>query len=230
MLRVLAALQIGLFSADPSPRPISQLVHTRWTFRDGAPSEIQALAQTPDGYLWIGSRTRLVRFDGVRFVPFAPQSGDTIPGGGAERLLVTRDSSLWIVWRTGVVSRFRNGRVNTYGERDGLPETFVVTESSTGTLVAGTRKGLSRFAEGKWQDMNREWQYPGTECKAAWFDSRDVLWAQTENRVVYLPSGGRRFMDPGMALGWRSVVADFAESKDGAVWMAEFGRSVHTLP
>lgn len=230
MLACLAALQIGLSAGDSTPRPISQLGHTRWTLSDGAPAETEALAQTPDGYLWIGSRTRLVRFDGVRFVPFAPRHGDTIPSGGVRRLLTTRDSSLWIVWQTGAVSRFRDGRAVTYGQQDGLPEAFVVTESSRGTLVAGTANGLSRFANGKWQDMNREWRYPGTESKAAWFDSKDVLWAQTENRVVYLPLGSRQFLDPGMTLRWSSVTADFAETKDGDVWMAEFGRSAHTLP
>jgi len=61
--------------------------------------------------------------------------------------------------------------------------------------------------------VNREWQYPGTESKAAWFDSKDVLWAQTENRVVYLPLASRRVVDPGMAL--RS-------------WSAAAVRSVHT--
>src|SRR5262245_46166725 len=194
MLAWLAALQIVLSTSDSSPRPISQLVHTRWTLKDGAPVEMRALAQSTDGYLWIGSRTGLVRFDGVRFVPFAVQYGDTIPSGGVRRLVTTRDSSLWIVWRTGAVSRFRDGRLVTYGEKDGLPAAFVVTESSTGTLVAGTAKGLSRFAEGKWHDVNREWQYPGTESKAAWFDSKDVLWAETENRIVYLPLGSRSFV------------------------------------
>lgn len=230
MLVCLAALQIGLFAVDSLPRPISELGHTRWTLKDGAPAETEALAQTIDGYLWIGTRTRLVRFDGVRFVPFRPPHGDTIPSGGVRRLLASRDGSLWIVWRTGAVSRFRAGRVVTYGEQDGLPAAFVVTESSTGTLVAGTANGLSRFANGKWLDVNREWHYPRSETRAAWFDSRDVLWAQTENRVVYLPSGIRRFVDPGMVLRGRPIVADFAETRDGAVWMAEYFRSVHTLP
>ena len=28
-----------------------------------------AIAQTQDGYIWIGTQAGLVRFDGVRFVP-----------------------------------------------------------------------------------------------------------------------------------------------------------------
>ena len=78
MLAWLAFLQIGILAADSTPiRPISQWVHTTWTAKDGAPIEIRALAQTTDGYLWLGSSGGLVRFDGVRFVPFAPRGGDT---------------------------------------------------------------------------------------------------------------------------------------------------------
>lgn len=107
MLAWLAALQMSLSAVDSAPRPISQLVHTTWTAKDGAPTEIIDLGQTSDGYLWLGTRSGLVRFDGVRFVPFAPRGGDTIPSGGVRRLLGTRDPSLWIVWLNAAVSRLR---------------------------------------------------------------------------------------------------------------------------
>src|SRR5512143_3566461 len=143
ILTCVASVLLGIPGADSTPpRPIRQLVHTRWTVKEGAPTELRALAQSADGYLWIGTLSGLVRFDGVRFVPFAPQPGDTVPAGGVRRLLATRDGSLWIVWRSGPVSRLRDGRVTSYGEQDGLPATFQLAESSRGTLVAATAKGL----------------------------------------------------------------------------------------
>src|SRR6185295_575972 len=48
-------------------RRIDQLYHTSWTAKDGVPADIRSLAQTTDGYLWIGTPTGLVRFDGVQF-------------------------------------------------------------------------------------------------------------------------------------------------------------------
>jgi signal transduction histidine kinase/ligand-binding sensor domain-containing protein len=230
MLACLAALQIGLFGVDSSPRPISQLVHTTWTAKDGAPGDIIDLGQTSDGYLWLGTRSGLIRFDGVRFVPFAPQRGDTIPAGGVRRVLGTRDGSLWIVWLSGVVSHLRNGRVRSFGPNDGLSVVVQLTESSTGTLVAGMPKGIAHFVGGKWRDVSREWQYPGTESKAVWFDRDDALWAQTENRVVYRPANSQRFLDPGYRVGQRAPRADFAQEKDGTIWMAELSRSAHTVP
>ncbi|MEO8201124.1 MAG: two-component regulator propeller domain-containing protein [Gemmatimonadota bacterium] len=230
MLVFLAIALLEPPGVDSLPvRPISQLVHTTWTAKDGAPSETRALAQTSDGYLWLGTAAGLVRFDGVRFVPFAPINGDTLEGGGIRTLLGTRDGSLWITWSNGRVSQLRGGRVRSYGERDGLAVTYQVVESSTGNLVAGTARGLARFTDGKWKDVNREWGYPGTECKALWFDRDDALWAETADRVVYLPLGSHRFLDPGNRLRNGSALARFAQEKDGTIWMAEVFRAAHTL-
>src|SRR5262245_10961299 len=154
MLACLASWLIAQSAVDSTPaRPITQLVHTRWTTENGAPTDVRALAQTRDSYLWVGALSGLVRFDGVRFVPFAPRPGDTPPLGGVRKLLAARDGSLWIVWLSGRVSRLHDGRLISYGESDGLPSTFRLAESSTGTLVAGTATGLARFAAGKWRDV-----------------------------------------------------------------------------
>jgi signal transduction histidine kinase/ligand-binding sensor domain-containing protein len=230
MLACLASLLIAQSAVDSTPaRPITQLVHTRWTTEDGAPSDVRALAQTRDGYLWVGAVSGLVRFDGVRFAPFTPRAGDTLPPGGVRSLLTARDGSLWIVWLSGRVSRLHDGRLISYGESDGVAPTFRLAESSTGTLVAGTATGLARFAAGKWRDVSREWAYPGTEGQSVWFDHEDALWAETEDRVVYLPSGGHQFLDPGVRLRGAGSQAVFAETKDGTIWMAELSRSAHTL-
>ena len=230
MLALVAALQVAMPGVDTTPpRPITQLVHTRWTLKEGAPREIRALAQTNDGYLWVGTIEGLFRFDGVRFVPFVPRDGDSLPATSIRNLLGARDGSLWITWALGQVSRLKDGRLTSYGERDGLPKVFVITESRTGILVAGTASGIARFDGVKWTNVNREWGYPGSESKAVWFDRDDVLWAQTEDRVVYLPSGARQFLDPGMPLVYGSAVTQYGQEKDGTVWFAEMFRSVHTL-
>src|SRR5215216_6158882 len=125
MLVCLASFVIA-FSQTDSTRavPITQLVHTTWTWKDGAPTDIRDLAQTADGSLWIGSDSGLTKFDGARFVQFKPNSADTLPTSGVRSLTPARDGTLWIVWRNGWVSRLHNGRLNTFGERDGLPRAF----------------------------------------------------------------------------------------------------------
>jgi signal transduction histidine kinase/ligand-binding sensor domain-containing protein len=229
MLALAAALQIALSAGAGAPRPITQMVHTRWTRGDGAPAEIRALAQTRDGYLWVGSLSGLDRFDGVRFVRFTPHANDTLPAGPIRDLLASRDSSLWIVWSTGVVGHLHGGRLTTWGTHDGLPATWKLAESSTGTLVAGTVNGLSRFANGKWTDTGRRWDFPGKQAMEVWFDREDALWVETDDRMVYLPAGTHRFLDPGERLKFGSNVASMAEEKDGTIWLAEIARSAHTL-
>src|SRR6266550_3808073 len=56
-------------------RVLTELHHTGWRAKDGAPSQITALAQTADGYLWIGSSVGLFRFDGVQFERYRPPRG-----------------------------------------------------------------------------------------------------------------------------------------------------------
>jgi len=61
---------------------ISQMLHTSWTGRDGAPQGIFAIAQTPDGILWIDSFAGLFTFDGAKFDTFRQKLGSTALSGG----------------------------------------------------------------------------------------------------------------------------------------------------
>jgi signal transduction histidine kinase/ligand-binding sensor domain-containing protein len=232
MLNLLAFCLLDISQVDSATsRPIRQLAHTRWTARDGAPTEIRALAQSANGYLWLGTRSGLVRFDGARFVRFSPRAGDTIPSGGVHRLTAARDGSLWIVFRSGAVSRLSSaGRLTSYGPRDGLPPAFQVAESSTGALVAGTTEGLSRFTRGRWEDAPVDWRFPGARAPAIWFDRTDALWVETQDRIVYRPASGGQFLDPGMRLAGPSSRGDFAEAQDGRIWFSGAQQSVHTVP
>ena len=76
---------------------ISQYAHTTWRLQDGFFSDLPAsIAQTKDGYLWMGTRSGLLRFDGVRFVPFTSLGGKPLPSGRIEAVLGAKDGSLWI--------------------------------------------------------------------------------------------------------------------------------------
>ena len=88
LLSLLASAGIA-FGVDPD-RTIAQFYHTAWTIEDGAPSGIFTLAQTKDGYLWLGTFSGLFRFDGVRFERYQPERGDPFPSQDISQLL--RDS------------------------------------------------------------------------------------------------------------------------------------------
>ncbi|MBV8051124.1 MAG: hypothetical protein JOZ80_08045, partial [Acidobacteriaceae bacterium] len=81
---------------DPS-LDISQYAHTAWTAQDGSlKAGVRTIAQSPDGYLWLGTEFGLVRFDGVQFVSWSPPQGQQLPSTNIRSLLAARDGTLWI--------------------------------------------------------------------------------------------------------------------------------------
>src|SRR5882724_243389 len=75
---------------------VSQYAHTAWKIRDGfTKGVIDSIAQTPDGYLWLGTEFGLYRFDGVRAVPWQPPAGQQLPSTYIRSLLAARDGTLW---------------------------------------------------------------------------------------------------------------------------------------
>src|SRR5262245_45131801 len=87
---VVSALASGRCHA-PSARAqgqrISEMVHTTWAGRDGAPQGISALAQTPDGVLWVAGLAGLFAFDGIAFEPFRPPPGSPSLSASRTRFL-----------------------------------------------------------------------------------------------------------------------------------------------
>lgn len=230
MLALAVTLAAGLAATDSvAGRSIDQWAHRTWTAQEGAPTEIRSLAQTRDGYLWLGTASGLVRFDGVRFVPFAPRGTDAVPAIGVSSLLAANDGTLWIVWETGAASHLVAGRLTNYGAADGLGRVYQLAESSRGDLVAGTSSGVVQFVRGGWSDVRSAWGFTGAQARAVWFDREDALWVETESRMLYRPARETRFVDPGLPLIRIATQADFAQSKDGTIWMAELARSAHVL-
>src|SRR5262245_22595926 len=122
MLARLLSVLISQSPIDAAPaRPLTQLIHTVWSTKEGAPVGMRTVAQTTDGYIWLGTGgAGLYRFDGVRFVRFKPLGPDTLASRAVGRLLATRDGGLWMIGPGGVVSRLLNGRVRIFTEADGM--------------------------------------------------------------------------------------------------------------
>ncbi len=214
-----------VFAVDP-PQAINQFIHTSWTEQQGAPDDIRALAQTTDGYLWLGTTSGLFHFDGVRFSRFEPRPGEELPALRVRTLLATRDGALWIVFAPGTVSRLLKGHLTSFAERDGLPATFALAEQSDGALIAGTAKGLVRFRNGIWKDAGKDLDFPNEPVRQLFFDKSGKLWVLTNDRLLYLPAGQKSFVDADQSTG---VAGNFAQALDGTIWIPETGRSAHNV-
>src|ERR1700740_273070 len=91
--------------ASGSSLDICQYAHTSWKVRDGfTKGTISSIAQTPDGYLWLGTEFGLLRFDGVRAVPWQPSAAQYLPSSYVHSLLAARDGRLWIGTAEGLAS------------------------------------------------------------------------------------------------------------------------------
>src|SRR6516225_10890463 len=98
---------------DPD-RHITELGHRVWGSTSGVPGDIRALAQTTDGYLWVGSLRGLYRFDGMQFQPFESVSAARLPSHEIRSLFAAPDGSLWIGYRKGGSSFLQAGQLINY--------------------------------------------------------------------------------------------------------------------
>jgi signal transduction histidine kinase/ligand-binding sensor domain-containing protein len=100
-------------------RFLSQYGHVAWRTQDGYfPGSPEALAQTADGYIWVGTYSGLVRFDGVRFTPWSSLEDKELPDYRIFSLLGGKDGSLWIGTGYGV-ARWKAGHLTNFPEIQG---------------------------------------------------------------------------------------------------------------
>src|SRR5437868_15047613 len=120
---VLALAPSRMLALDPH-KAVSQYPRAVWTQADGLPQDsIRAIAQTSDGYLWLGTDEGLARFDGYEFVVFNKRGGD-LPANSVASLAAGRDGALWIGTSAGL-TEYRNHQFRTYTTKQGLPDNSV---------------------------------------------------------------------------------------------------------
>jgi len=191
---------------------ISQYAHTAWKVRDGfTRGAVYSIAQTPDGYLWLGTEFGLVRFDGVRAIPWEPPPNQPLPSSHIWRLLVSRDGTLWIATLRGLVS-WKDGRLIRYPE---LTERSVVSlvEDHRGAVWAGSQQGdLCSIHE-----RRVECQLTGTPGRAVYGlyeDRAGTLWAGVTDGLLRWKAGSSEFRSlPGEDDHLRS----FIDADDGTL-------------
>jgi signal transduction histidine kinase len=215
-------------SAQEWERTIQQYQHTAWTAREGVPAVVYSMAQTTDGYLWIGSFNGLFRFDGVQFEQYRPPASESFPSNEITSLLAGSNGGLWIGFARGGATWLKDGHLTNYGEREGLPQGRLSSfaEDQAGTIWAATAAGLARLERGHWERIGANWSCPGKAAQAAVFDRRGTLWVATENTIVFLPRGAKSFQATGEHIG---VVCEMVEAPGGKIWLAETARGVRPV-
>ncbi len=230
----LAILLPASNAAAPVLRSIVQLHHTAWTIQEGVPGPVVAIAQTTDGYLWLGTANGLFRFDGVRFVRFDAIAGEHLPSNAVLTLMATRDGALWVGYFAGGLSVVQGGHVRRSEPAEGLLETgtrrFAMTSRGQAWLANG--RGLGTLVDGHWVFMGPADGYPKMGEAASMgvvVDGDDAVWAATSDGVYVRARGQAAFAKVDVPnLGY----AELAVAPDGRVWATDpvGERGIRALP
>jgi signal transduction histidine kinase/ligand-binding sensor domain-containing protein len=215
----------GLLHASPAAaldpaRSIAQYKHTRWTTEDGAPGNIRALAQGPDGYLWMGGLDGLIRFDGISFETIPPERRIR-DRSAVTALLVARDGSIWAGYEAGGVARFRGGALRDAEMPNPTAFVMKMVEAADGViwvLVGRNDFSLVRFSDGAWEEVGQDWGVP-SEIPSDLLAARDgTLWLSTAHAVLFLTKGGKHFQRArAVPIGVSALSQDAA----GQIWLSD---------
>jgi signal transduction histidine kinase/ligand-binding sensor domain-containing protein len=186
-LKWVATFAMVFFTVLPafcSPAGTADYLIDLWTSDDGLPdSSVTAIAQTPDGYLWIGTYNGLARFDGVQFVNFDPLNTPEIKHARIDGLFVDAQGTLWINTRDGSMTSWRNG-VFTHEWQGGQVSAVFICSNRVffvllrGQLVCGTGNP-DEHAE--WQSNHLAGATAGSLFRQ---DSAGVVWYATRDGAL----------------------------------------------
>ena len=147
---VLAGLITDAWGLDPN-RLMSQFVREQWTTETGfTGGAVNAITQTADGYLWIGSDKGLVRFDGFAFTPVTFTSVAAASNVPILQLLTDGSGTLWVRPQGSYL-------VHQQGlefEAVDLPAiTALSKDSRDGVLISDIEEGTFRFRAGSLEKL-----------------------------------------------------------------------------
>jgi signal transduction histidine kinase/ligand-binding sensor domain-containing protein len=229
MLSKLGKLAVGLaalllshaaLALNPAIR-LEDLNHASWSEKDGVPSDIQCMAQTRDGWLWLGTTDGLYRFDGVSFERY-PLKRNRIFSLHAQDngdLLISYElEGLQVLHADGKITDL----VSSGSAKPG-PAASMATDRA-GVLWVVTYSGVHRYVNGTWQNMigGIDW---ADRALSIMIDQYDRVWAANK-RGVYLHD---RRQDKMVQVGGSELHGSLIQSPDGRIW-ASSGATLTQVP
>jgi signal transduction histidine kinase/ligand-binding sensor domain-containing protein len=184
-----ACLVQGAWALDPH-KSLTQYSRHVWGQQDGLPEDtVRAIAQTTDGYLWLGTDEGLARFDGFEFTVFS-RSNTELPANSITALAASPDGSLWIGTSSGL-AQYDGKQFRTYTVRNGLPDNAVtgLYTDHVGTLWIAAGVYLSRWQDGKFTTYAPGPNLPVTSVRVMVEDRRHDLVVAGISGVVSLAGG-----------------------------------------
>jgi signal transduction histidine kinase/ligand-binding sensor domain-containing protein/DNA-binding NarL/FixJ family response regulator len=200
----------------------------RWRVESGLPlSQIPLIAQTGDGYLWLGARNEgLIRFDGTRFSASGGELAPawTFPGGKALTALFScRDGGLCVGTRDGLW-RLSNGYWTHITTAQGLSNNIITTihEGPNHDLWVGTRDGLNRIRGLHVRVYQPEDRPTFGPIRAVCCDRLGVVWVGTSSGHLYRLVGDQLTMIQAPTIDADDEINAILEVRDGSLWIGKW--------
>ena len=207
-----------------SDRELSQFGHEVWLTENGLPQNtVHAIAQTANGYIWIGTEEGLARFDGVRFTVFDKQNTAQLKSNYIRTLLADRQGALWIGTAEGLV-RLLNGTFTLFTTNEGLPSNTIqaVLEDRQGNIWVATATGLGLFKSGGLTTFTTKERLIGGSIQALFEDAGGAIWIATPYGVGRVKDDKFTNYTVRDGLGSNSVRA-IQQDRAGRLWFGSLG-------
>jgi len=202
---------------DPA-RQLAQFKETDWSVDRGAPPDIGAMIQSPDGFLWLATSSGLYRFDGVTFEHIPPIAGDRTRSKEIVSLLAARDGAIWVGHLWGGLSVYRKGVMRDANHGPPSGRVVEILQAPDGAIWVGTRgvRGaqISRFKSGRWTNAGVSFGLPEGDLYDMMFARDAALWLLSDHFVAVLRPGAQRFVSQPIGMGGFTLAEDSA----GRVW------------
>lgn len=192
-----------------------------WQTDDGLPhTAVQAIAQTLDGYLWVGTRNGLARFDGVHFISFDVKSTPQLQNPSITTLCPDHRGALWIGTEGGGVACFKDGIFTHYGQSNGLAgdNLHVIYESRDGCIWFGTTTGMSRYKDHKFTTFTKADGLLSDVVRSFFDDGRGNLWIGTAAGLNRITDGTMSAFSKTNGLPDNSI-RGITRDKGGRLWV-----------
>ena len=205
-------------AASESPETGARILFQSWGTEDGLPqNHATAIAQTRDGYLWLGSYNGVARFDGVRFTVF-----DSIntPGLRSSRIISLHHDAqgvLWLGHETGELSRCQTNRFEPVPLPSSWPREPIdgIAEDHAGDLWLLSRSGHAlRIRDKHLVSAKRELASPPTPQLVRDFTGQ--LWRLHEGKLTSLSAASPGSIAPA---GTDEFVISAAPGRNGGLWL-----------
>ncbi|MGE3509423.1 MAG: two-component regulator propeller domain-containing protein, partial [Vicinamibacterales bacterium] len=193
-----------------------------WSEDHGLPSSfIRAIAQDSEGYIWIGSGTEVVRFDGVSFETSIAMGLDRrLPNGFVTALHAGADGTMWVGFSAGEIVAIRGKAVTIYNAADGLSgrSSSSLAEDGHGGVFAAGWGGLFWFDGERWRRQGNAQGVPEGVILVVYKDREDGIWAATPSALLHKASGRQTFLSVGDS---DEASPSFAEDSEGRLWITD---------